>query len=149
MGKLIQWPYSRRCLPCGPHLPSEKFLIKGMQTAIESAVFSDFPTFKLGAALYSRRKLISVGWNHTKTHPLLFQGSKHRRQESRHAEFSVLLGVPKHLVVGSTVFVARVTKGGRVSMAKPCPSCQNLLKTAGVRKVYYSNPEGIMEEYRV
>lgn len=47
------------------------------------------------------------------------------------------------LTPGSVVFVARVLrKDGTAALAKPCKSCQALLKAAGVVRVYYTTAKG-------
>lgn len=135
---MVNWPV-RGSLP---QSLNSRFVRKGMQKAIDAACLSDYPTYHVGAALFERRKLVSIGWNTRKTHPAC-------PTFSRHAEFSVLLGVPKSVVVGATVFVARVTRRGLVRMAKPCETCQVWLRAAGVKKVYFSNHHGVVEEYYV
>lgn len=44
----------------------------------------------------------------------------------------------KKLDVGSVVYVARSSKSGEWSMARPCESCKKTLRTRGVKKVYYT-----------
>lgn len=44
----------------------------------------------------------------------------------------------RKLDVGSTVFVGRVLRDGRVANSRPCPGCQALMRARGVRKVVYS-----------
>jgi tRNA(Arg) A34 adenosine deaminase TadA len=46
---------------------------------------------------------------------------------------------------GATVFVARVAKSG-IRLARPCASCQAILKAAEVERVYYTISE---KEYGV
>lgn len=53
----------------------------------------------------------------------------------------------KKATPGSVAYVVRVRKlDGTLSMAKPCPSCQNRLRAHGVVRVVYSNWEGAFEE---
>lgn len=51
-----------------------------------------------------------------------------------HAEYRL----SRKLDVGSTVYVARVTKNGLDAIARPCHSCQKVLASSGVKKVYYT-----------
>jgi len=45
----------------------------------------------------------------------------------------------KKLDVGSVVYVVRVSKAdGSYLMARPCPSCQRILRSRGVKKVHYT-----------
>jgi tRNA(Arg) A34 adenosine deaminase TadA len=45
----------------------------------------------------------------------------------------------------SVAYIARVTKEGKLSMSKPCPSCENRLRAAGVKVVFYTNWVGEIE----
>lgn len=51
-----------------------------------------------------------------------------------HAERRVL----RKSTDGAIVFVARVRKGGFLGLAKPCPRCENYMRSTGVDKVYYT-----------
>ena len=42
------------------------------------------------------------------------------------------------LDVGATVWVARMTSGGRWALAKPCPHCEVTLRRRGVARVVYT-----------
>lgn len=55
----------------------------------------------------------------------------------------------RKLTPGSVVYVVRVRLAdGEFGMARPCQSCQKILKSKGIRKVYYSinsTEYGVME----
>jgi cytidine deaminase len=54
---------------------------------------------------------------------------------THHAETRVV----RKLTPGSVVWVARVLRStGEWTLARPCGSCQNRMKTAGVKKVIYT-----------
>jgi tRNA(Arg) A34 adenosine deaminase TadA len=55
-----------------------------------------------------------------------------------HAESRVL----RKSDAGCTLYVARVTRDGRWAMSKPCPSCQKIIRSKRVKKVYYTIGEG-------
>lgn len=44
----------------------------------------------------------------------------------------------RKLDVGSEVWVARVARGGGLALAKPCASCQRILRSRGVKRVVFS-----------
>ena len=93
---------------------------------------------KIGAVLVSKHQIVSVGFNKmTKTHPKMSKLSEHKRI---HAELDALIGVDASATKGSTVYIYRETRRGGVALSKPCPHCQVLLKEAGVKTVYYSDP---------
>ena len=44
----------------------------------------------------------------------------------------------KKLDRGSIVYVVRIDSNGNLASARPCDSCERILKFRGVKKVYYS-----------
>lgn len=114
------------------------YIHKGIQYALEAALESDCPNYRLGAALMKRNKLISRGRNlfkksHTKSRTI-YNGI--------HAEFDCLHGVDPEKARNCSLFVARVTNAGGISMARPCGDCQVLLKEYGIRVFYYTDYDG-------
>lgn len=51
-----------------------------------------------------------------------------------HAEAKLV----KKLDKGAVVFVCRVRKSGEFGLAKPCKSCETILRNKGIKEVYYS-----------
>ena len=111
---------------------------RGIEYAIKYALESDCPTYRMGAVLMKRNKLVASGRNFfRKSHPqskTIYNGI--------HAEFHCLNGVDPDKCKGCSLFVARVTNAGTLSMARPCDDCFNLLKERGVRVFYYTNYDG-------
>lgn len=116
---------------------------RGMRYAIKAALLSGAEHHRVGAAIFKGKSLISLGWNSTKTHP-----SSTTRYNAHHAEFDCLMGNYKHDLVGASIFVARITKGGHLGIAKPCPSCEAVIRAAGIKKVYYTNNAGSVDKLR-
>lgn len=56
---------------------------------------------------------------------------------------------PVNWTWGSTVYVARVRRdNGKMAMSRPCRDCERVLRSRGVRKVFYTiGPKeyGVME----
>lgn len=48
----------------------------------------------------------------------------------------------RKLDAGATVWVARVTRDGCFALAKPCPSCEERLRSKGVARVVYTTGPG-------
>lgn len=112
---------------------------RGFRYAVKAAYLSDMHTYRVGAALMNKNRVISIGWNSTKTHP------KCPTKYSRHAEFNVFVGVSPLDVSGCTLFVARITKTNRASMAMPCKDCQMFLRALNLRRIFFTNRIGEME----
>ena len=89
-----------------------------------------------------------VGWNSPKTSPALQRsiGDGKSEKATRHAEAHALQLARRAGGKIRAVYVLRWTKQGRLTMARPCPHCSELLWKAGVpaRIVHYSDWEGKM-----
>lgn len=111
---------------------------KGIRHALDAALESDCPNYRIGAVLMRRNRMVSWGRNifrksHTKSRTI-YNGI--------HAEFDCLHGVDPGKCRNSVLFVARVTNSGAISMARPCDDCQELLRDLGIRVFYYTDYEG-------
>ena len=104
-------------------------------------------TYHLAAILKRDGRVIRIGENTHKTHP------RFKRQYSdgtwgshMHAEMNVL----RFSRPGDEIEVMRFTKCGKhMTMAKPCPLCEEEIKKSGIKKVKYTNWEGEWEELEV
>jgi deoxycytidylate deaminase len=109
-----------------------------MRHALKAAQFSEVQgRNRVGAAILKGKTLVSLGWNSDKTHP-----ESKTRYHAHHAEFSCLVGTKKMDVSGSTLFVARVTRRGKLGISKPCNECEQVIRASGIRKVFYLDHEG-------
>lgn len=59
---------------------------------------------------------------------------------SIHAEAAVLKG---HAKRGGRIYIARLTPGGRLGLAKPCPRCVAALREAGINRVVWTTSTGV------
>lgn len=111
-----------------------------MGQAVKAAHLSGLRKYYVGAALFRKNRLVSIGWNVRKTHPLC------PTQHSQHAEFNVMVGLSKIDIDGATLYVARVGRNGKVCIAKPCRDCEHFLSLLGLDRIYYTNQQGLLEE---
>ena len=95
-------------------------------------------------ALDKRGRIVSTGFNKRKTHPLQYKHAMHHNEEAiyLHAEIAALVKSRQQV---HTLYVGRLTKAGRVGLAKPCPICMGAIIEAGVREVHYTTDDGEME----
>jgi len=113
-----------------------------MNKAEQIATLSSHPK-RMGAAIYKQNRLISVGWNSLKTH------TKSRTwNNSQHAEFAALIGVPRHHLVGAEIYIVRLLKNGKRAHSKPCEDCEELLWAAGIKRAWYITPTGVIKSMR-
>ena len=74
-----------------------------------------------------------------------------------HAEINIFLNLPKKSVKGLDILVIRITKDMALKNSRPCNLCIAKLNELGIRKVFYSNDNGLivseivenMERYHV
>lgn len=97
-------------------------------------------SMKHGAVLVKKGKVISVGFNKVKTHPK----SPHPFNQI-HAEVDAIFNSRTNLK-GTELYIYRETKDGLPAMSKPCAHCQKLINSVGIKRIYYSIPNGYKGE---
>lgn len=103
--------------------------------------YSDHPVHKMSCVIADKNQVISIGFNKMKKHP-----KSNHPWRCLHAEVSALLDNKFADLKGCTAYVYREDKAGQPAIAKPCPSCMQALKLAGIKKVWYSDNGGYKEE---
>lgn len=111
---------------------------RGFDTAFAAAELSDAPRqgLKMGAALYSGSRLLSVGANRWHSHPASDNADFCR---SLHAEHVALLR-RQHFDKPSgrlTLYVARSLADGSIGNSRPCDNCMWLCREAGIDRVRF------------
>ena len=89
--------------------------------------------FKHGCVIVKGSRIISKGYNSNKTHtkaPCPFK--------TIHAESHALLSIKRSKTMGATAYVYRGTKDGLNADSKPCIYCESMLRSAGIKKVYFT-----------
>jgi deoxycytidylate deaminase len=119
---------------------------RGFSVAFAAALLSTAPRagLKLGAALYSGSRLLSVGANRWHSHPASNNTGFCR---SLHAENVALLR-RQHFDRPSgrlTLFVARRLADGSIGNSKPCGNCLKLCVEAGISRVRFYE-HGVRQE---
>lgn len=116
------------------------------RAASREAKKSSFVQHRVGAVIVKGNRILSTGFN--KIRP-----SKELRTTTLHAEAAAILKLIKakrlHDLSGSDIYVTRFTKGGKVSMAKPCEHCSLLIRSVGIRNVFYTDSTGGTMRYKV
>ena len=98
---------------------------------------------RIGAVLVKKGKPINVGQNKPyKTHPFIRKYHKHK---TIHAEIDTIIGLDRHLVNGSNLYVYREISNGDLANSKPCEMCMKILKDLGLRRIYYTHEKGYSE----
>lgn len=93
---------------------------------------------KHGAIVLRRNKPIAYGHNKTKTHPRVDKYGHY----CIHAECDALMKEAS----GDTLLVVRIMKNGTFSCSKPCARCLEFIKDYGIKKVFYTDWCGSIQE---
>ncbi len=95
--------------------------------------YSTHPVHQVSAIIAHRNQIISTGFNKYKTNP----HSKHP-WKYLHAELDAILDNKFADLKGSTIYIYRETRDGVPAISKPCESCMNAIRLAGIKKICYS-----------
>ncbi len=131
-------------------MPSELSIKRNFQKAKAASTLSDFPTHKLGAIMMLGNKVLAVGYNITKTHPIQKKYNIERgynpdvkNNGQIHAEMMCLINT-KYLDVDwsrVSLYIYREHKDHTTAVAKPCPACEKAIRERGINQVYYTTEE--------
>ena len=106
---------------------------------------SDYKRVKMGAVAVYNHRIISSGCNSDKTDPLQKKLNIERFSEdakhSVHAELKCLKPLMEDKSIDFSrvsLYVYREFKNGDLALARPCKSCEKLIKSLGIKKIYYT-----------
>lgn len=110
---------------------------------------SNHPRHKMGCVVVSKHHIVSSGCNSkSKCHPLQAKLDTEKYgvecPGKCHAEISALLPLIRDKIdlSGAAIYVYREHKNGTLAMAKPCSSCQKIIKQLNIKKVFYTIEHG-------
>lgn len=106
--------------------------------------------YRLAAAIVFRNKVISIGANEYKTHPLMAQYTRNPDNNYLHAEVSAIAKALNILELEdfkrATLYVMRVNKAGEWALSKPCEGCSKAITAFQIGRVIYSTVPGQYSE---
>ena len=112
----------------------------GFRAALSAAKDSELRAHRVGAVIMKGKSIVSIGRNVKKTHPNC------PTNYSQHAEFNAAIGLDSYANhSGLTIYIARLTRTGKIGISKPCEFCERLLINLGIHRVVFSNDDGNME----
>lgn len=92
-------------------------------------------------------KIVSMGTNNVKkTHPrALLSGYQ---WGFPHSELSAILNFPypPRELIHFSLYNLRLNRNNKVALSRPCYNCQKIIIAFGLRRCYYSNERGLLEE---
>lgn len=104
--------------------------------------------FKVGSVIVNAGRIISSGCNERR-YTKHVRGRRHAQSlcSEQAAIVKLLTARRQDELVGASLYVTRINTQG-VAMAKPCPFCQELIRSVGIRKVFYTDEDQKVVEYR-
>ena len=114
---------------------------------------SDFPRIKIGCVAVYKHRIISSGYNKTKTHPLQKRVNKYRfdadTNHTIHSEIdclSQLIGRNDIDFKDVSLYICRTLADGSLGTCRPCSGCMALIRELGIRHIYYTNEDSYIYE---
>jgi deoxycytidylate deaminase len=108
------------------------------QTASKLAETSTYGRFRLGALIAKKSKIISLGTNAQKTHPLQKKyASRPHLNEWRHAEIHAIALAKVEDLIDADIYICRVLKDSTYGNSRPCTGCLSAIKDFGIAGMYY------------
>lgn len=120
-------------------------LPKLLKLAREASLRSDHHSHLIGCVIADRKgRVISAANNFLyKTHPKYAVNSL----KTLHAEGAAILKTKhKDHLHGSIILTYRELQDGTMANARPCPDCMKLIKLYGIKKIYYTKDNQLLEE---
>ena len=107
--------------------------------ARKQAEQSQFKRARVGAVIVKGGRVLSCGFNEIRHHKLL---SEKPYPESTHAEEAAIVRLlqkrRQHDLVGADIYVCRINRAGESRLARPCSNCERLIRSVGIRNVYWT-----------
>lgn len=110
---------------------------------------STFPEQKMGAVVVKAGRVLATGTNKAKSG--MVKSRFYNENQAHHAELDTLDGIPDEVLSGATIYVAGLSPNrcSLVWSSKPCPSCQALLRSRGIKAAIYHDSQGRPYIWRV
>lgn len=96
------------------------------------------------AAIFQRNKILSIGQNSFKTHPLAQKWG--HKGNFTHAELKAAINYATNDFNNVSMAVLRIDRRNLLAMSRPCSCCESFLLDSGIRRVFYTNEKGEWEK---
>lgn len=122
--------------------------------ARHAAILSDYHNQHIGCIAVYCGKIIGIGYNSEKTHPIQKYYNKYRNKNNKiftaklHAEINCINNI-RHLDINFKkvkLYIYRVLVDKPCGMSRPCPSCMAAIRDLGIRNIYYTTDDGYTSE---
>jgi deoxycytidylate deaminase len=110
--------------------------LKWLTSAVDECELATHKQWRVGAVLVKSGRVLSTGVNRYRNDPSMVEVEG----VSYHAEEVALRRAGN--THGATIYVARITRSGKIGEARPCKRCQALLLEHGVNTAVWTEPTG-------
>lgn len=105
---------------------------------------------RIGAVIVRGNFIAGRGCNQFKTHPVQRRYDKksgyYGINSHIHAEVAALINTGRHDLTGAEIYIYREDMRDNLAQCRPCVSCTQALKDAGVKHVFYNDSNGYCYE---
>lgn len=132
---------------------------RGFSRAASVSALSDYRKFNVGCVAVDHGRVLSVGFNTTKTHPAQKRYNQFRDivegncdgtiHHSLHAEIMCLNGLSpadKSRADHIKLYIYRQRRDQPHGLARPCKACMAAIREFGIRHIYYTTNDGYASE---
>lgn len=126
-----------------------------LHTLAKVAAANPSPQEKFAAAVVHRNRIVSIGMNSMKSHPLQAKYSKNEHAIFLHAEVAAIKNALREMDVDDLskceMYIMRVKKEKPFTnkfvwgLSKPCPGCARAIAEFGLKRTIYSCDDGDCE----
>lgn len=123
---------------------------KHIARALLASAASDYTRVNIGAVVAFGNKVVSVGYNSHKSHPMQMKyntlSGRLAPRNACHAEMAAIIKAGQRDLSGATIYVGRYDMLGRLAMCRPCRACRLAMERRGIANVVYTTPQGVVHE---
>jgi len=98
--------------------------------------------------IFDNKRLLSIGCNSPKTHPLNLKYNYRNKQKHNisdvvgtHSEMSSVIKLGYDNCSGLTIVNTRINRNNKLDNSQPCGGCMEMIKQLGFKKIVYSNKD--------
>jgi deoxycytidylate deaminase len=88
----------------------------------------------IGSVIVKRGFVLGIGTNKLKTNP-----ASNSPWRTTHSELDAILDCSREDLEGSDIYIYREDKNGSLACCKPCSYCMELIATAKIKNIYYTD----------
>lgn len=138
-------------------LSTKKRFFDDCLNLLNSSFYHEQLTAKHAAIIVNGNRIIGQGVNVHKTHtmavrPILWKKSGRILEcaWTIHAEMNAIRSVRnKELLIGATIYVARMSDRHGLRLSCPCDSCQYYINFYGIKKIVYTTDDNVWHEVKL